>query len=127
MKPPRSLKITDHETGSGRPCVPGDLAICNCVCTRRKGDVLFASDPDSPYSVRVGGRDCFAGIEYGLLGMRIGGRRTVVAPPNLIYDERKAYPDLPASALLVYELQLIDLPEKWDPEMERRLETRAES
>jgi len=44
MKPPRSLKITDNEIGTGRPCVPGDLAICHCVCTRRKGDVLFASD-----------------------------------------------------------------------------------
>jgi peptidylprolyl isomerase len=127
MKPPRSLKITDHKTGSGRPCVPGDLAICHCVCTRRKGDVLFASDTDSPYPIRVGGRDCYAGIEYGLLGMRIGGRRTVVAPPNLIYDERKTYPDLPANALLVYELQLIALPEKWDPEMESRLAARAES
>ena len=127
MKPPRSLKITDHEIGSGRPCVPGDLAICHCVCTRRKGDVLFASDADSPYPIRVGGRDCYGGIEYGLLGMRIGGRRTVVAPPNLIYDERKTYPDLPVDSLLVYELQLIDLPEKWDPEMECRLTARADS
>ncbi len=127
MNPPHSLKITDHVTGSGRPCVPGDLAICHCVCTRRKGDVLFASDADSPYPIRVGGRDCYPGIEYGLLGMRIGGRRTVIAPPNLIYDERRTYPDLPANSLLVYELRLIDLPEKWDPEMERRLAARAES
>ena len=127
MKPPRSLKITDQEIGSGRPCVPGDLAICHCVCTRRKGDVLFASDTDSPYRIRVGGRDCYAGIEYGLLGMRIGGRRTVVAPPKLIYDERKTYTDLPVDSLLVYELQLIDLPEKWDPEMECRLTARADS
>lgn len=127
MKPPRSLNITDNEIGTGRPCVPGDLAICHCVCTRRKGDVLFASDADCPYPIRVGGRDCYVGIEYGLLGMRIGGRRTVVVPPNLIYDERKTYPDLPASSLLVYELQLIDLPQKWDPEMERRLAARTES
>lgn len=125
MKTPRSLKITDHEIGAGRPCVPGDLAICRCVCTLRKGDVLFASEAKSPYPIRVGGRDCYAGIEYGLLGMRIGGRRTVVVPPNLTYDERKTYSDLPANALLVYELELIDLPEKWDPEMERRLADRS--
>ncbi|CAD72007.1 MAG TPA: FKBP-type peptidyl-prolyl cis-trans isomerase [Rhodopirellula baltica] len=127
MKPPRSLKILDHEIGSGRPCVPGDLATCNCVCSRRKGDMLFASDADTPYQIRVGGRDCHAGIEYGLLGMRIGGRRTVIVPPNLTYDERKRYPDLPADALLVYELELLDLPGKWDPEMERRLAARGSS
>lgn len=126
MKPPRSLKITDHELGSGRPCVPGDLAICDCVCTRRKGDLLFASDADCPYPIRVGGRDCFVGVEYGLLGMRVGGQRTVVVPPNLTYHERKTYAELPENALLVYDLKLIALPEKWDPEMESRLAERAE-
>ncbi|QDV69913.1 FKBP-type peptidyl-prolyl cis-trans isomerase [Rosistilla carotiformis] len=107
--------------------MPGDLAICNCVCTQRKGEVLFSSDTNSPYLIRVGGRDCNAGIEYGLLGMRIGGRRTVIVPPNLTYNERKTYPDLPGKELLVYELRLIDLPEKWDPEMERRLAAKADS
>ncbi len=105
--------------------MPGDLAICDCVCTRRKGDRLFASDADSPYPIRVGGRDCYVGVEYGLLGMRVGGQRTVVVPPNLTYHERKTYTDLPENALLVYDLKLIALPEKWDPEMERRLADRA--
>lgn len=127
MKPPRSLKITDRIHGTGRACVPGDLAICGCICTLSKGDVLFASEPNTPYPVRVGGRDCFAGIEYGLLGMRVGGNRTVVVPPNLTYDERKSYSELPESAVLVYELRLVSLPEKWDPEMESRLARLSDS
>jgi len=121
MKPPRSLTITDREIGTGRTCVPGDVAICECKCTRRKGAVVFESPSESPYPIRVGGRDCYAGIEYGLLGMRLGGERTVIVPPNLTYDERKTYPDLPEDGMLIYELTLVDLPEKWDPEMERRL------
>lgn len=121
MKPPRSLKITDVETGSGRPCVLGDVAVCHCVCTRRKGDVVFTSEPKDPYRIRVGGRDCFVGIEYGLLGMRLGGRRSVLVPPNLTYHERKTYRDIPDDAILIYDLRLIDLPEKWDPEIEMRL------
>ena len=121
MKPPRSLKITDHEVGTGRTCVPGDVAICECKCTRRNGDVVFESPSGSPYPIRVGGRDCYAGIEYDLLGMSIGGQRTIVVPPNLTYDERKTYRDLPQNGMLIYELKLIGLPEKWDPEMERRV------
>ena len=89
--------------------------------------MLFASEPNTPYPVRVGGRDCFAGIEYGLLGMRVGGNRTVVVPPNLTYDERKSYSELPESAVLVYELRLVSLPEKWDPEMESRLARLSDS
>jgi FKBP-type peptidyl-prolyl cis-trans isomerase len=121
MKPPRGLKITDTEAGTGRPCVPGDLAVCHCTCTRRKGDVVFISEPNDPYRIRVGGRDCYVGIEYGLLGMRVGGRRSVLVPPNLTYHERKTYRDIPQDAMLIYDLRLIDLPEKWDPEMEARL------
>jgi len=121
MKPPRSLKMIDHQLGTGRPCVPGDLAVCHCICTRRKGEVVFASNPNDPYRIRVGGRDCFVGIEYGLFGMRVGGCRSILVPPNLTYHERDSYLDLPKDAMLRYELRLIDLPEKWDPEMEARL------
>jgi len=121
MKPPRSLKISDHESGTGRPCVPGDVAVCHCTCSRRKGDVVFSSDLNDPYRVRVGGRDCYVGIEFGLLGMRVGGRRSILVPPNLTYHERKTYRDIPEDAMLIYELRLIDLPEKWDPEMESRV------
>lgn len=127
MKPPRGLKITDHDIGTGRQCVPGDVAVCHCVCTPRRGDIVFASDPASPYPVRVGGRDCFVGLESGLLGMRIGGRRTIVVPANLTYDERKTYQELPADTMLIYELQLVDLPSKWDADMERRLADGRES
>ena len=59
--------------------------------------------------------------------MQVGGRRTVVVPPNLTYDERKTYSELPTDAILVYELELIDLPGKWDPEIEHRLAVRAAS
>lgn len=121
MKPPRSLKMTDMELGSGRPSLPGDLAVCHCRCSRRKGDIVFTSDPDDPYRIRVGARDCYIGIEYGLLGMRIGGRRSILVPPNLTYHERKTYREISDRAVLVYEVRLIDLPEKWDPEMMERL------
>jgi FKBP-type peptidyl-prolyl cis-trans isomerase len=61
------------------------------------------------------------GIEYGLLGMQTGGKRTVVVPPNLTYHERKTYNDLPENAMLIYDLPLLSLGDKWAPEMEQRL------
>ena len=126
MKPPKSLKITDLQIGIGREVVPGDVAVCHCRCTRRKGDLVFTSAEQEPYVIRVGARNCCVGIEYGLLGMQIGGRRTVQVPPNLTYVERKTYPDLPADAMLIYELDLVDLRAKWDPEMEHRLALKAD-
>ena len=58
--------------------------------------------------------------------MQVGGRRTVQVPPNLTYVERKTYPDLPEDAMLIYELELIDLQTKWDAEMEHRLALKAD-
>lgn len=113
--------MTDLSLGTGRKVVPGDTAVCHCRCTRSKGDVVFDSEKDGPYPIRVGERDCYVGIEYGLIGMQVGGRRTIKVPPNLTYHERKTYKDLPDDAMLTYELSLVELREKWDPEMEARL------
>ena len=121
MKPPRSLKINDIETGTGPKVVPGDTVVCKWRCTRTKGDVLFQSDDSQLHPLRVGARDCCVGIEYGLLGMQRGGTRRVVAPPNLTYIERKSFPDLPEDSMLIYELTLVEITEKWDPEMQERL------
>ena len=85
---------------------------------------MFASELDDPYSIRVGGRDDMVGIEYGLLGMRVGGIRTVVVSHNLTYGERRMYSALPDNAMVVYDLTLLALLEKWEPEMEARLSNR---
>jgi peptidylprolyl isomerase len=125
MKPPRGLNITEVQIGAGRKVVPGDVAVCRCRCTRRKGDLVFASTDQEPYSIRVGARDSCIGIEYGLIGMQLGGKRLIQVPPHLTYVERKIYPDLPEDAMLIYEIELIDLPTKWDVEMEHRLALKA--
>ena len=83
---------------------------------------MFDSDRDGPHPIRVGGRDGYTGLEFGLLGMQVGGRRKIVVPPNLTYDERKTFPTIPENAILIYTLSLIELREKWDPEMESRLQ-----
>ena len=113
--------MTDRNLGTGRKVVPGDVAVCHCRCLRSKGEVVFTSEHDGPFPIRVGGRDCYVGLEYGLIGMQVGGRRTVAVPPNLTYHERKTYNDLPEDAMLVYEITLVEFRDKWDPEMETRL------
>ena len=94
---------------------------CIAALRGRKGGVVFNSDENGPWPVRVGARDGYIAIEYGLVGMQIGGERTIVVPPNRIYHERKTYEDIPKDAMLVYDISLVDFLMKWDPEMESRL------
>jgi FKBP-type peptidyl-prolyl cis-trans isomerase len=51
------------------------------------------------------------GLERGMQGMRVGGKRTIVIPPKLGYQEPKhPYPlDVPKGSALVFEVELLDV------------------
>lgn len=100
--------------------MPGDTALVHYVIKRPKGDVLYSSDEKRPSEIDVGRRDYHVAIEYGLLGMQVGGRRSVVVPPILVGYLCRQF-DLPVGSMVIIELHLVDLPRKWDPEMEARL------
>lgn len=108
MKIPRGMKVNDLVIGTGRRCSPGDLAVCHYSCKRRKGDPVYSSDEEQQVTIRVGSRKCLVGLEYGLLGMQVGGKRTVVVPPHLCRVERVTF-QLPDDAMLIYDIELIDL------------------
>jgi FKBP-type peptidyl-prolyl cis-trans isomerase len=116
MKPPKSLKISDNQLGTGRIVAPGDVVVCHCRCRLRKGDLVFASSAEEPYVICVGRRDFFVGVACGLLGMQQGGIRTIKVSPNLTYHERRIYPDIPEDAMLIYEIELIRFQDQRVPE-----------
>ena len=56
----------------------------------------------------LGVTNLIAGFTEGILGMRIGGTRTIVIPADLGYGSQ-AYQGIPANAVLVFELMLTSL------------------
>ncbi|MFO1319307.1 MAG: FKBP-type peptidyl-prolyl cis-trans isomerase [Burkholderiales bacterium] len=59
-------------------------------------------------SVLLGVGRMIAGVDKGLLGMRVGGRRTLVIPPTMGYGARGAY-DVPPNATLIFDVELKDV------------------
>ena len=115
MKIPRGIKIKDLKIGTGILAEAGKIALIHYDCYLPRGEKCFSSrDRSYPAQFHVGQRDVFPGIEHGIIGMAVGGIRSIKVSPQLIYYERKLKPDLPENVVLRYEVELLRVSDQWD-------------
>ena len=62
-------------------------------------------DRKEPFSVVLGQRLVIAGWEQALLGMKLGGRRILVIPPELGYGDKDYADRIPENSVLVFEIE----------------------
>lgn len=64
-------------------------------------------DHGQPFSFPLGQRVVIEGWDQGVEGMKVGGQRTLVIPPNLAYGARGAADIIPPNAALVFDVELL--------------------
>ncbi|WP_233841922.1 FKBP-type peptidyl-prolyl cis-trans isomerase [Dyella sp. 2HG41-7] len=71
----------------------------------------FDSSYDSgrPLSFTVGADEVISGMDSGVRGMRVGGKRTVIIPSTLGYGHKGAGPEIPPNSALVFDIELLDV------------------
>ena len=57
----------------------------------------------------LGASQVIQGWDRGLLGMRVGGLRRIVIPPDLAYGDSGAPPAIPGDATLLFEVELVSI------------------
>jgi FKBP-type peptidyl-prolyl cis-trans isomerase len=106
------LYILDEATGEGEPVRAGNSAVVHYTGWLPSGMKFDSSvDRNEPFTVSpVGGGTVIAGWDEGLQGMRPGGRRLLVIPPNLGYGASGTPGGpIPPNATLVFRVELLQV------------------
>lgn len=105
---PDKLTITDETVGTGAEAKAGDLVTVNYVGTLANGQVFDASaNHGQPFSFQLGAGQVIPGWDQGLVGMKVGGKRRLVIPPDLAYGAQGAGGVIPPNATLIFEVELV--------------------
>lgn len=107
----KGIRIDFDDPGTGEQAVRGATVTIRYTLSLSRGDVV---DADQTATFTLGQRIMIAGIEYGVEGMRVGGRRRFRASPHLCYREDGIPGKIPPNAVLIFDVRLIgaDFPQQ---------------
>ena len=104
------LKITELSVGDGAEASAGQTVVVHYRGTLENGKQFDASyDRVTPFSFPLGGGRVIKGWDEGVVGMKVGGKRKLVIPPDLAYGSRGAGGVIPPNATLTFEVELLDV------------------
>jgi FKBP-type peptidyl-prolyl cis-trans isomerase len=107
---PAGVKVEEIAAGTGARAERGTVVTIHCRGFLHRGDRFRSSyDEGKPLRVHLGKREVIAGLEHGILGMRVGGRRRLVISPHLAYGKRGVPGIIPPNAVLILEVELLDV------------------
>jgi peptidylprolyl isomerase len=109
--PPRRLVKEDIVKGTGPGAKPGDTVIVDYVgVSFSTGEEFDASwDSGQPFPVQLGAGGVIEGWEKGLVGIKKGGRRELIIPPEQAYGAQGAPPSIGPNETLVFVIDALEI------------------
>jgi FKBP-type peptidyl-prolyl cis-trans isomerase len=105
---PSGLRYTDLKVGEGDEARPGQVVEVQYTGWLTDGKQFETSrNCNQPLTFRVGAGDVLKGWDEGVLGMKVGGKRKLIVPPDLGYGRQGAGTVVPPNATLVFEFELV--------------------
>jgi len=106
------LQIIDIKVGTGAAPKPGQICVMHYtgwLYEDGKKTKKFDSsvDRNEPFEFPISVRKVIAGWDEGVASMKVGGKRTLIIPPELGYGARGAGSAIPPNATLIFEVELL--------------------
>jgi FKBP-type peptidyl-prolyl cis-trans isomerase FkpA len=109
----------DREVGTGEEAIVGSTVnvhytgwIFDASAEDYKGRKFDSSrDRDSVFSFLLGSGRVIKGWDQGVMGMKVGGHRTLIIPPYMAYGSQGAGNIIPPNAKLVFDVELVGIQE----------------
>lgn len=112
--PRAEYSATDLRVGTGAEATAGKRLSVNYTGwlydpsgTNGKGSQFDSSIGRAPFPFTLGAGQVISGWDRGVVGMRVGGQRRLVLPPELAYGSSGNGP-IPPNATLVFDIELLD-------------------
>lgn len=107
--PPKKLEETELIEGTGAEAKSGDEVTVQYVGVNFENGKEFDSSwsRSEPFSFTLGVGEVIPGWDQGVEGMKVGGQRQLVIPPELAYGETGAPPAIGPNETLVFVVDLV--------------------
>jgi peptidylprolyl isomerase len=104
------LQYIDITVGTGASPEAGQTLVVHYTGWLTDGTKVHSSiDQGEPLSFTLGADELIDGFEEGVATMKVGGKRRLIIPPELAYGESGVSPDIPPNAVLIYDVELIEI------------------
>jgi FKBP-type peptidyl-prolyl cis-trans isomerase len=104
------LQSNDLQVGTGAEAVAGKKVSVHYTGTLTDGKKFDSSlDRGRPFQFVLGAGQVIKGWDQGVAGMKVGGERRLVIPPELGYGSRGAGGVIPGGATLLFDVELVSI------------------
>jgi peptidylprolyl isomerase len=112
--PTPTVTITDKTVGTGAEAVSGKALTVNYTgwlyvpaAADLHGAQFDTSVGKTPFAFTLGTGAVILGWDRGVAGMKVGGKRTLIVPPELAYGAAGSGTTIPANATLIFDIELL--------------------